>query len=371
MRWMTWGMVAALVLVARGAGAQPAPEPPKPIVFAAELQVDLGPGAERCPDPLYLRAYVADDMGYDPFARGAKGTPAGRFAVRIARSPRGLRATNEHVDAAGVKRWTKIYEDATTTRGACESVYRGVALQIETELTRFEDPAPAPTCPEPKPCPTCPASTPEPFCPEARFAVWPPDRPAPPLAPGPPKPLDRWPVAVRLGGSAWPELIALGVGSLGFSVEAGARYRAFSVGFEAHGDPPIGSVTYPSGVAVTFGRVSGALLACGHYGWFAGCMVGDVGRFFFPSHVPALPASAPYRAAGVRVGLEFPVSPPRLFLRTTLDVRAPIAATNLTLEHLPAFEVAGPSVGLGLGVLVELPAPSAPSATASAAPVAP
>jgi hypothetical protein len=39
-----------------------------------ELQVDLGAGTERCPDPVHLRQYVADDIGYDPFAHGAKGS---------------------------------------------------------------------------------------------------------------------------------------------------------------------------------------------------------------------------------------------------------------------------------------------------------
>jgi hypothetical protein len=82
---------------------------------------ELGAGTERCPDPLTLRRLVATEMGYDPFAPDAKGTPAGRFAVRVERTPRGLRATNEHTDAEGRKRWTKTYEDVTTTRRACES----------------------------------------------------------------------------------------------------------------------------------------------------------------------------------------------------------------------------------------------------------
>jgi hypothetical protein len=371
------GTFAALLLVlafAGNASAQPASPLafPKPVVFAAEIQVELGAGAERCPDPVYLRVYVANDLGYDPFIPGAKGTPAGRFVVRVARTPRGLRATNEHTDAEGKRRWTKTYEDVTTTRSACESVYRGVALQIETELTRFEEPPPpAPTCPEPAPCPTCPAPKPEPFCSEARFSVWPPDRPLPPLAPDPPKPLDRWPVAVRLGVAAWPELIVSGLGSVGVSAEMGVRYRAVSLGVEAHGDPPIGSVTFPGSGTVSFARMSGALLLCGHFGWFAGCAVGDVGRFIFPDRIPAIPPSALYGAAGVRAGMEFPIAPPRLFIRTTLDVRAPIDPVTYTAQHGGVFAPVGLSVGLGLGLLVELPAASARATTPAGAPVAP
>jgi hypothetical protein len=368
-------MVAALVLgVPRGASAQQAPaEAPRIIVFTAELRVDLGAGTERCPDPVHLRQYVADDLGYDPFAHGAKGTPAGRFAVRIERSPSGLRATNEHTDAEGRKRWAKTYQDVTTTRAACESVLRGVALQIEAELTRFEDPpappppAPAPACPT---CPTCPAPSP---CPASRFAVWPTEWPMAPLrapAPDPPKRLERWPVAVRLGVAAGPELIVAGWGSVGVSAEMGARYRAVSLGVEAHGDPPIGSLTYPNVGAVVFARMSGALLLCAHYGWFAGCAVGDVGRFLFPDHVQALPASVRYAAAGVRAGLEFPVAPPRLFIRTTLDMRASIDPVVYSTPHGSIFQPASLGVGLGLGLVVELTVPSggASGAGASVAP---
>ncbi len=232
-------MVAALLLVlafARGASAQPAP--PKLMIFTAEIQIELGAGTERCPDPVYIRREVASVLGYDPFAPDAKGTPAGRFAVRLERIPSGLRATNEHTDAEGRKRWTKTYQDVTTTRGACESVYRGVALQIDAALTRFEDPAEPPPSPT---CPTCPAPSP---CPESRFSVWPTEWPLPPLrAPEPdhPKPPERWPVAVRLGFATGPELIVSGLGSFGVAAEIGVRYRAVSVGVEAHGNPPIGS----------------------------------------------------------------------------------------------------------------------------------
>jgi hypothetical protein len=96
------------------------------------------------------------------------------------------------------------------------------------------------------------------------------------------------------------------------------------------------------------------LLLCAHWGWFTGCGVGDAGRIWFPNHIQALPASILYGAAGVRVGLEFPVAPPRLFLRSALDLLAPIHPAKLSLGGAPIFEAAGPSVGLGLGVVVEL-----------------
>jgi hypothetical protein len=363
MRW-TWGMVAAFLLVQGPAGeasAQQTPRPtfvPKLIRYTAELQVDLGPGTERCPDASYLRKQVADDLGYDPFVPGGKWRPAGTFDVKIRRIPGGLESTNTFVDAASVAQWTRPYSDRTTTRGACESVYKGVALQIIVALTHFDDvPEPqAAACPAPKAEPA--ASAPGPMCPPARtIDIWPPEWPMAPLPaprPDPPKPLERWPLAVRIGASAWPELIVSGLGAFGFSGEVGARYRAFSFGVEAHGDPPLGSVTFPGFGTVSFGRASAAFLACGHYEWFVGCAVGDVGRFLFPDHVRGLPPSARYDAAGVRAGLEFPVAPPRIFLRTAVDVRAPIDPATYSAGHVTVFSPVGFSVGLGLGVLVEL-----------------
>jgi hypothetical protein len=145
------------------------------------------------------------------------------------------------------------------------------------------------------------------------------------------------------------------LGSFSVSADVGVRYRAVSFGVEAHGDPPVGSIHYPGVGSVTFARVSAALLVCAHFGWFAGCAVGDVGRFLFPDHIPALPASVHYGAAGVRAGMEFPVAPPRIFVRTMMDLRAPIDPANLSTPHVHLFEPAGLGVGLVLGVLAELP----------------
>jgi hypothetical protein len=150
-------------------------------------------------------------------------------------------------------------------------------------------------------------------------------------------------------------MVASGWGSVGLSAEVGVRYRAFSAGVELHGDPPLGSVPVPNLGTVSFARVSGALLACAHFGWFAGCGVGDVGRFLFTERAGVLPASGLYSAVGVRAVLEFPVVPPRFFLRTAVDLRAPIHPVSYSSMNNIFFEAAGLGVGLGLGLLVELP----------------
>jgi hypothetical protein len=58
---------------------------------------------------------------------------------------------------------------------------------------------------------------------------------------------------------------------------------------------------------------------------------------------------------GVRAGLEFPVAPPRLFLRAAMDLRAPIYPASYVFHGASLFQSAGPGVGLGLGLLAELP----------------
>jgi hypothetical protein len=53
--------------------------------------------------------------------------------------------------------------------------------------------------------------------------------------------------------------------------------------------------------------------------------------------------------------MEFPVAPPRLFLNTTMDLRAPIDPASYSTAHGNIFEAAGLSFGLGLGLNLELP----------------
>jgi hypothetical protein len=121
-----------------------------------------------------------------------------------------------------------------------------------------------------------------------------------------------------------------------------------------HGDPSLGSRSITGVGQVSFARVSGALLLCAHFSWFTTCGVVDEGRFLFPNHVYPLPSSVFYGTAGWRAGLEFPIAPPRIFFRTAVDLRAPIHPASYVRDAVSIFEAAGPSVGLGFGLLAEL-----------------
>jgi hypothetical protein len=357
MRW-TWGMVVALVLVQSPARAQIPIFHPRPhTVLYVSLEYRRGVGARVCPPEERVHVQLAALEGDDIFEPG-NGVPSGAVRMVIERSPGGFTGWYRYTGAGGTPPASRTYFQPGATWRDCDDLIEMMAVSLafqfdarEDELVKQFTPPPRPKAP-PEPDPSGP------MCPPAStIDIWPPEWPMPPLrplTPDPPKPPERRPFAVRLGFAAWPELIVSGLGTFGFSGEVGARYRAFSFGAEVHGDPPLGSVTFPGFGTVSFGRASAALLACGIYGWFAGCAVGDVGRFLFPDHVRGLPPSARYDAAGVRVGMEFPVAPPWLILRTTLDLRAPIDPFSVTAAHANVFSPVGLSVGLGLGVLVEL-----------------
>jgi hypothetical protein len=350
----TCGTIAALLLaLTREASAQQAPSFEFPV---AELDYRVAAGL-ACPTAEQLRADLTKEMHYDPFDGGA-GVPVGRFHVTISRERTGILVVRVSFDdTSGKQDFETEFEGKPDTARTCghlvgKHVVAEIAMQMTLQLSRLlRSPPPPPACSPSKPLPAAAPLS----CPESPYSVWP--REPPMLGePEPPKPPERWPVAVRLGVAVWPELIAAGFGSLGFSVEAGVRYKAFSAGIEAHGDPPLGSQSFQFLGAVSFARVSGALVLCAHYGWFVGCGVGDAGRILFPNHIiPYLPASVLYGAAGVRAGFELPVAPPRLFFSTTFDLRAPIHPASYAPRGNEIFRVAGPSVGLGLGLRLELP----------------
>ncbi len=392
--WRAWSTVAAVQLFgcisSTQARAQEPPEQPPLFTFKQvprlfiRLKFTLGPGTQVCPSYSEARLHeeVFRRIGYDPFVKVDEepldpqmqlrrqvinfdtpweqqgSTPAGELSVQIAGMNGEMSATLNYVDEAGHAVWEKpkIETWPGISSESCKGVLRnsGVVFQWEfphPELRR----APPMTCPAAAPCPD--AHSVDVRYDDSRFALWPNKWPLSPLEkpkPDPPQQPERWPLALRVGLAAWPEMVASGWASLGLSAEIGARYHAFFAGIEVHGDPPLGLVPYPGG-NVTFARMSGALFACAHIGWFAGCGVGDMGAFLFPAHNPALPKSAFYGAAGVRASASFPIAPPRLFLDTTIDLRVPIHPVSYSTTSAKYFEAAGLGGGLGVGLKLELP----------------
>ena len=308
-----------------------------PITERIHMALDYA-GAPGCAEPgLFKDAVRVREYRWDPFAPSSPW----RLRIRITRKGPHYDASGELRAPNGAVRWRSTFRGPFAR---CYDVISALALDLVIAIK----PRPAPP-PPPSP-PPAPPPPPAPACPDPPLEPLPPplQTPEPKVVPEPS------PLAVRLGAAVWSEIVVAGWGSLAFSTDVGVRYRGVSLTVEAHGDPPIGSLSYAPAGEVSFAKLSGRLLLCAHWGWFAGCGVGDLGRIWFPNHAPLFPASTSYGAAGVRLGLEFPVAPPRIFLRTAVDLLAPIRPARLSVKNLTSFEAAGPSVGLGLGVLVEL-----------------
>lgn len=331
--------------------------PPRVEVFTS-LTYEREPGAEVCPDEPAFHGELARRLGYDPFEPRLDGVQAGgSIRVVVKRKPGGFVARYEWAGARDVYQTKDAFEGRGRTRRDCLDVLGKIATALQAEIVVLEQKYAPRVVSKPSVCPAAKPTTPAP-CMESRYSVWPTEWPLPPIEKpkaDPPEPPERWPLAIRLGVAVWPEVVAAGWGSFGLSVDVGLRWHWFSVSAEVHGDPPLGSVLVRTVGPVSFARLSGGLLLCGHWGWFTGCGVGDAGRFFFPDHVPALPASTFYGAVGARAGLSFPVAPPRLFLSATVDLRAPIRPANFEWKGVPVFASAGPTYGFGLGMLIELP----------------
>lgn len=358
-----WGAIPAA-----WAGDPPAdPEVfyPFPLVKVwADLDFVRERNASICPGEQWMRDMMGAPMGSETFKSNPRGVYVGRVRVVLSRASGGFAAAYVWVDAKGVEHHARYTQRGDTwfhCREAMEFLVTDLSVHfsgIEIELgEKYAATTPPPYCPAaPSPSPKSETITPQP-CQDSRYSIWPPEWPLPPLpkpTPDPPKSLDNWPIAIRVSAATWTELIASGSGSLGFSGGIGARYHAVSLDAEVHGDPSLGAQPFVNG-SVSFTRISGDLLLCAHLSWFAGCGVGEAGRIFFPNRISPMPPSTSYVAAGLRTELNFPIAPPWVFLSTSFDLLAPIHPANYSEMGRSIFQVSGPSVGLGLGLRVELP----------------
>jgi hypothetical protein len=350
MRWPAAAIAAAMVLSSSSeAVAQPRVLFPAPLVHVwTRLHYERKPGAEACLGETGFRIQVA--LGGDLFLPDPEGIDAGDVHVVVATSPEGFVARYTWTGSPDVSDPERRISVPGRTWRACLDALSLLATVLHVESSLLELKYGERFAPRPSevPAPACAKTEP---CPESPYAVWPANEPI--WRPEDrPKPPERLPAAVRFNAAVWPELIVAGAVSFGFSAGFGVRYRFVSFGFEAHGDPPLGTkVLNPS--ALSFARLSGALRLCAHASWFAACATADAGRFLFPEHPQEMPASAFSGAAGALVGLEIPLAPPRLFLTSFLEVRAPIRPVSYELWGTTVFASSTPGVGVGLGALFE------------------
>lgn len=261
------------------------------------LEVERGPGAERCPGDDVLRELVVARLGRDPFDDGSP------IVVRatLTRSGRSWEARIERFAADGAAAGAR--ELAVPGR-ACDELAEALTLAIGIavdpialrELAPQEHEEEAPPAPEP-------VTTVEPP-PVAPPTVSSPPRSAPAASEPPPGPAPALRLALRAGiaGLVAPEVNASAALSIGFALDA------LSIDLEARADAPSGAAL-PGGGAFESHFAGGAsLVPCGHVGPLALCGLLTVGAFRVSADNRAVGQRVvPWAAGGGRVAGEIPL----------------------------------------------------------------
>jgi hypothetical protein len=332
MRGTAWSTVAVVLLGAHEASAQPAPpDPPLPPASAGRLfgtdeapppgvqpagphvvmrlAYTRGQGAEVCPDEQFFRDAVAAKVPHwAPFAPNAPW----RLEVGVTRRPDGFAGFAELHDVTGALVFRRDFDKTPSCAVLIGDLARAIGLRVDPPAPGLL-PAP-PGVPAPLP-PGPPPSSPHPPTPPGRDEA----------APVPP-PAARRP-ALRLGFGTWAQLATAPRPAFGLTVDAGIGVSWFSIALEGRWDPPAGG-SVMNGASVSTQHLLGALVPCGHGGWFVGCLVGEVGQVKGTLTPGSLPAGAMttgtdqtglHAAGGARIGAEIPVAP-HLFLRLSADL---------------------------------------------------
>jgi hypothetical protein len=329
--------VAAVVAGAADVRAQ-AP-PPHP----ARLTYLRSPGAVACPDQhLFELMIEGQNGGMNPFVKEAPD----RIEVSFRLTKRGYVGRATVYDAQ-----EKLHGSQEWTGRTCTDIAENLSVLVSSWVAPLEllaKPPPKPLC---EPVPAAPACVPVQVPSAPDDDLWP--LPPPLEVPKPTKLPEKALISFRIGSGVWVDWISTDRGSVGFTVDASLRHMWGSVQVELRADPPMGSTPVPSYGTVRFARVTGALLACGHLDPLRACLKGQVGGVLFPGTFPAQPAQL-YAAAGVQLGLEFPIAPSRFILRVDGELLPTIAPASFGMGSMTAFQVAGWNGGIGLTALFSL-----------------
>jgi hypothetical protein len=291
--------------------------------------------AEGCPDEQLVRAAIgAQVRRWDPFAPNAPW----RLKVTIVRRA-GYEGTAELRNVTGSVEWAR----PLAAQARCFDLVEDLAVMLALHID--------PPSPPRSQAPVKPAQP----TPQDREQSRPQALSLPPLPASPPRPRP----ALRVGVGTWMNLATAPRPAFGVTADLGVRVAWFSVAGELRWDAPAGASTM-EGLDVSTGLLTGAIVPCGHVGWFVGCLVGELGQIrgtlttasdVTPDHRAML-----YGTLGARLGFEIPVVADHLYVR--------LAANLLGVPKRPRFwfdPAQGPSQmawespaftgGLGAGVV--------------------
>jgi hypothetical protein len=317
-------VVAALgVAVAVGGPARAAP--------SVRLVYVRGTGAEQCPAESAVRAAVSARLGYDPFLNGAREN----LLVEIQRGPRAFRVVVKLIGADSRPRGVR---EISVGGDACSAVIDALALSISLTID-----ASAPPAPRAQAAPPPPAITPPPAQPAATLVV---------TAQPPPEARRAPALSLRAGVGAVGSLGAAPAATAGGTLLVGARWRALSLDVEGRVDLPADGDSDAPPVGVRSWLIAGALVPCLHAGVAFGCGVVAVGRLGAAArNVPSVVEQhGPWSAAGLRIGVEWPVGRV-LSLQGYAQLLAALTRDTLYVDASPIYTVPTWSPALGVAAL--------------------
>jgi hypothetical protein len=336
LRWMRCvpGLLAIAVLaIGRPASASP----------SARLVYARSADASACPDEAALRGAVAARFGYDPFFAWAKRT----VVVEVWRHGEQFASRVQILDEQGMARGVR---ELTTDGPSCSELFDATALAISIALdasSKADAPAAAPDAPAPAPvkAPTPPAPGPLAPAPDAARDEVQPSR------------------AVRTPSASWfAGLDVLGSMETAPSVSAGMaafgelRVHALSAALELRVDAPASTTTATDGSRATSWLYAAQLVPCVHVRPVSFCVLGSVGQFVVSGVGISSPASgsAPFAAAGARVGVEWPLSE-ALLVRVHVDGLVDLDRPSYDLDGVNRWTATLFAASVGVGMAARIP----------------
>ena len=314
----------------------------------SRLTYARGSGAEGCPEETIVRQAVAARLGYDPFFAAADKT----IVARILRSREDLRATVELVDDHGIVRGVREFK---ARNGQCDELVATMALAISIAI----DPTNpgilgGPPKARPEPPGSTPASLERPA--PASAPIAPASRPAQqPEADVPEPPAQRVESStVRVTAALFAAFGTAPAATTGLALSAGIRKGFWSVNAEGRAELP---GTAEAGIGqIRTSLWAGALLPCLHFdplslcasAWLGSLRAQGIG---FPTSATD---HAPYAAAGLRLGVEIPMTAHWAFY-PSIDVLGPLFPVDLQVDGSSHWRMPDISAFLRGGVAARFP----------------
>jgi hypothetical protein len=299
---------------------------------SARLIYVRGQGAESCPGEMELRLSVAHRLGYDPFNTGSRRT----IMTVVEGTDERLTARMELVDEQGVSQGERRLEAAPDR---CGDLIRALALSMSIAID------PEHTGPDPNAPPLFRFGEPGGEASRTDSSV---EKPAP-------REESRdAPLSLRFGLGGQVGLGVAPVPAAGLLVIGSPRYRDFSVAFEYRTDATASRVL-ANGARIESSLMTGNVAPCFHFDPGFACGVASFGVVQASSDAArAAEDSAPFGAAGIRVGTEWQLARP-LVLRTHADVLGALTRPHIELDGASVWEMPAVSGSLGLALLGSFP----------------